>query len=59
MLTVWWLVQVYINWLYLIFLYLIPFFLLAVFNTLIYKEIRKANTIRASLSRYLFKQCIY
>ena len=45
--------QVYINWLYLIFLYLIPFFLLAVFNTLIYKEIRKANTIRASLSRFV------
>jgi hypothetical protein len=38
--------------LYLIFLYLLPFFLLAVFNALIYREIRVANKIRASLSRY-------
>ena len=43
--------QVYINWLYLIFLYLFPFSLLAVFNILIYSEVRRANTIRASLSR--------
>jgi hypothetical protein len=45
-------VEVYINWLYLIFLYLFPFTLLAVFNILIYSEVRRANTIRASLSRY-------
>jgi hypothetical protein len=51
------LVQVYINWLYLIFLYLFPFTLLAVFNILIYSEVRRANTIRASLSRSLWGSC--
>jgi hypothetical protein len=39
------------TWLYLVFMYILPFTLLAVFNFLIYKEIRKATTIRTRLTR--------
>ena len=43
--------QVYINWMYMIFMYIIPFGLLAVFNILIYMEVRRANSLRAQLTR--------
>jgi len=44
-------IEIYITWMYLIFLYLVPFTLLAVFNILIFREVRRANKVRAQLSR--------
>jgi len=44
-------IEVYINWLYLIFLYLTPICLLSVLNILIYREVRRATTLRADISR--------
>ena len=43
--------QVYINWMYMIFMYLIPFGLLAFFNIQIYREVQRANSLRAHLTR--------
>lgn len=44
-------IKIYIQWLYLVFVYFIPFISLALLNTLIYKQIRKANRERQRLSR--------
>lgn len=44
-------IKIYIQWLYLVFIYFLPFISLALLNTLIYKQVRKANRERARLSR--------
>jgi 7 transmembrane receptor (rhodopsin family) len=44
-------INIYIHWLYLVFIYFIPFLSLAFFNTMIYKQVRKANRERQRLSR--------
>jgi hypothetical protein len=44
-------INIYIHWLYLVFIYFIPFVSLAFFNTMIYKQVRKANRERQRLSR--------
>ncbi|XP_040578439.2 FMRFamide receptor [Lepeophtheirus salmonis] len=45
-------ISVYITWMYLVVMYIIPFSCLAMFNLLIYRAIRAANTMRAKLSRH-------
>lgn len=44
-------INIYIHWLYLIFIYFIPFFSITFFNTMIYRQVRKANRERQRLSR--------
>lgn len=44
-------IKIYIQWMYLVFVYFVPFISLALLNTLIYKQIRKANRERQRLSR--------
>ena len=49
-------VNIYITWLYLVVMYIVPFTCLAVFNLLIYTEVRRANSARASLTRLQKKE---
>ncbi|CAO1411743.1 unnamed protein product [Diamesa serratosioi] len=44
-------VKIYIHWLYMIFIYFIPFSSITFFNTMIYRQVRKANRERQRLSR--------
>lgn len=44
-------VNIYIHWMSLVVLYIIPFTTLAILNTLIYRQVRKANRERQRLSR--------
>ena len=49
-------INVYITWLYLVVMYIVPFSCLALFNLLIYREVRRANSARASLTRLQQKE---
>lgn len=49
-------INVYITWLYLVVMYIVPFSCLALFNLLIYHEVRRANSERASLTRLQKKE---
>lgn len=44
-------INIYIHWLYLIFIYFIPFLSITFFNSMIYRQVRKANRERQRLSR--------
>lgn len=44
-------INIYIHWMPLVVLYIIPFTTLAILNTLIYRQVRKANRERQRLSR--------
>lgn len=44
-------INIYIHWLYLVFIYFIPFSGLMFFNSMIYRQVRKANRERQRLSR--------
>lgn len=44
-------INIYIHWLYLIFIYFIPFLSITYFNSMIYRQVRKANRERQRLSR--------
>jgi hypothetical protein len=44
-------INIYIHWLYLIFIYFIPFLSITFFNSMIYRQVRKANRERQKLSR--------
>nr|CAD7581253.1 unnamed protein product [Timema californicum] len=49
-------IKVYIHWLYLVFMYFLPFSCLALFNTAIYRQVRRANKERQRLSRLQKKE---
>lgn len=44
-------INIYIHWLYLVFIYFIPFLSITFFNSMIYRQVRKANRERQRLSR--------
>jgi len=44
-------VKIYIHWLYLVFIYFIPFSCITFFNSMIYRQVRRANRERQRLSR--------
>lgn len=44
-------INIYIHWLYLVFVYFIPFFSITFFNSMIYRQVLKANRERQRLSR--------
>ena len=46
-----WYLSVYYTWSYLIFMFFIPFSCLAIFNLLIYRQVRIANSERSRMSR--------
>lgn len=49
-------INIYITWLYLVVMYIVPFSCLALFNLMIYREVRRANSERASLTRLQQKE---